>query len=190
MSTALFWVDYAVLDLESLIGHNHVLPLLMIYPSIRVVSSSLRLLTSPYRRLSSLTSRHPSSCSVFEPSLGRLLQLSSYCIDLVRRRFSRVFAMNCLSSWTELPIYRESVYIIGDFNIRLDRPDDLHADQLRLLVACYGLVLHATRPTHQLDGTLDAVIKLDSSGRPDCVAVEDVDLSDHFLLHWEVSAIR
>jgi hypothetical protein len=86
-------------------------------------------------------------------------------------------------------IYREPVYITGDFNIRLDRPDDPHADQLPLLVDCYGIVLHATGPTNQLGGTLDAVIKLDSAGRPDCVAV-DVGLSDHFLLRWEVSAIR
>jgi hypothetical protein len=86
--------------------------------------------------------------------------------------------------------YQEPVYITGDFNIWLDRPDDPHADQLRLLVECYGLVLHATGPTHRLGGTLDAVITLDSFGRPDCVAVEDVGLSDHFLLRWEFNSIR
>ena len=54
--------------------------------------------------------------------------------------------------------YQEPIYIVGDFNIRLDRHDDPHADQFRLLIDCYGLKLHATGPTHQLGGTLDAVV--------------------------------
>jgi len=33
---------------------------------------------------------------------------------------------------------------LGDFDIRLDRPSDRHASQLRLLVDCYGLTLHST----------------------------------------------
>ena len=84
-----------------------------------------------------------------------------------------------------------SVYVTGDFNIRLDRPDDPHAAlQLRLLVDCCGLVLHDTGPTHQLGRTLDAVITHDKNGRPASVAVTDVGLSDHFLLRWEVNTIR
>ena len=55
-------------------------------------------------------------------------------------------------------IYQEPIYTTGDFNIQLDRDDDPHADQLRLLIDCYGLMLHVTGPTHQLGGTLDAVI--------------------------------
>ena len=38
--------------------------------------------------------------------------------------------------------------------------------------------------------TLDAVISHVTSGRPDGVAVEDVGLSDHFLLRWEVKTSR
>ena len=57
--------------------------------------------------------------------------------------------------------HQEAIYIVGDFNIRLDRTDGTYADQLRLLVDCYGLVLHDTEPTHQLGGTLDAVITHD-----------------------------
>jgi hypothetical protein len=149
------------------------------------VSSAIWLLTSPCRRLSWLTSRHPSSCSAFEPSLGRLLQSSSYWIGLVRRRFSSFFDDQSVVV-ARVAIYREPVYISGDFNIRLDHPYDPHADQLRLLVDCYGLVMHATGPTHQLGGTLDAVITLNSVGHLNCVAIEDVGISDHFLLRWEV----
>ena len=88
--------------------------------------------------------------------------------------------------------YPDPVYITGDFNIRLDRPEDLRAEQLRrpMLVECHGLELHATGPTHQPGGTLDAVITYDATGRPYCVSVEDVGLSDHYLLRWEVDFTR
>ena len=87
--------------------------------------------------------------------------------------------------------YQMPIYVAGDFNVRLDRPDDPHAIQLRLLVDCYGLVLHDTGPTHQLGGTLDAVITHDDqNGRPAGVTVADVGLSDHYLLRWEVNTVR
>ena len=80
--------------------------------------------------------------------------------------------------------YQESIYVVGDFNVRLDRSDDPHADQFRLLVDCYGLKLHATGPTHQFGGTLDAVITQETTGCPECLAVVDVMLLDHHLLRW------
>jgi len=87
-------------------------------------------------------------------------------------------------------IFQEPIFVVGDFNIRLDRDDDHNADQLRLLVDCYGLVLHDTGSTHRLGGALDVVISHSTVGRPGNVAVEDVGLSDHFLLRWEVGTIR
>jgi len=64
----------------------------------------------------------------------------------------------------------------------------VHADQLRLLVDCFGLVLHDTAgPTHQCDGTLDVVITHTTVGRPDGV---DDGLSDHSMLRWQVDATR
>lgn len=82
--------------------------------------------------------------------------------------------------------YREPVFIVGDFNVRLDRPDDPYVAQFRTLVGCYGLVLHDTTATHQRGGTLDAVITHATDGLPECVAVLDVGLSDHHMLRWEV----
>ena len=78
--------------------------------------------------------------------------------------------------------YQEPLYVAGDYNIRLDRPDDPHAIQLRQLVESYGLLLHDTRSTHQLGGTLDAVVTRPDSGCPEQVDVFDVGLSDHHLL--------
>jgi len=89
-----------------------------------------------------------------------------------------------------LAVYQVPIYVVGDFNIRLDRTDDVNADQLRLLVDCYGLVLHDTGPTHQRGGTLDTVISHSDTGRPDRVDVVDVELSDHFMLRWDVAATR
>jgi len=61
----------------------------------------------------------------------------------------------------QVATYQVPVYIAGDFNIRVDRLDDAHAVQLRQLVDCYGLLLHDSDTTHQLGGTLDAVITRD-----------------------------
>jgi len=90
----------------------------------------------------------------------------------------------------QVATYQVPVYIAGDFNIRLDRPDDAHAVQLRQLVDCYGLLLHDSDTTHQLEGTLDAVVTRDDVGRPQSVTVADVGLSDHHLLQWSVPAAR
>lgn len=75
--------------------------------------------------------------------------------------------------------YQMPIYVVGDFNVRLDRRDDPHATQLRLLADGYGLVLHDTGPIHQLGKTLDAVITHNENGRPAGVTVADVGLSDH-----------
>ena len=127
------------------------------------------------------------------------------CVRAVSGRFSAIFVVLYRPGSTavqqlffdELSLvldhvaaYQDAVYIVGDLNIRLDRPDDIHANQLRSLVDCYGLILHATGPTHQLGGTLDVVISHSTTGRPHCVTVEDVGLSDHLLLRWDVSTIR
>jgi len=71
--------------------------------------------------------------------------------------------------------------------VRLHCPDKRIADLFRLPRDCYGLKLHATEVNYHLGETLDAVITQDTIGSPDCVAVEDIKLSDHHLLGWEVS---
>jgi hypothetical protein len=59
---------------------------------------------------------------------------------------------------------REPVFITGDLNIRLDRPDDRHSVQLYDLVASYGFVISRTMPTHRRGGMLYVVIsRLESS---------------------------
>ena len=90
----------------------------------------------------------------------------------------------------QLATFSAPAYITGDFNIRLDRPDDPHSVQLRSLVNCSGLMLHNTAATHQLSGTLGVVITRGDTACPGRVDVVGVSISDHQLLCWEVSATR
>jgi len=58
------------------------------------------------------------------------------------------------------------------------------------LISCtwWSTPMHwnCTGPTYQLGGTLHVVTSHGTISRPDKVDVEDVGLSDHFLLKWEV----
>ena len=72
--------------------------------------------------------------------------------------------------------FREPVFITGDLNIRLDRPDV----QLNDLVASYRFVISRTTPTHRRGGTLDVVIsRPNSSFAAPTVRSRDVGLSDY-----------
>ena len=51
-------------------------------------------------------------------------------------------------------------------------------------------MLHQTAATHQLGGTLDAVITREDVGCPGRVEVVDVGLSDHHLPQWSVDTTR
>jgi hypothetical protein len=53
--------------------------------------------------------------------------------------------------------YSMSVHVVGDFNVRLDRPEDPNTRQLLELVGSFGFHVRPTASTHQLGGTIDAV---------------------------------
>ena len=77
--------------------------------------------------------------------------------------------------------YQEPIYVAGDFNIRLDRAEDPHTRQFHDVIGRYGLAKRPMASTHQLCGTIDAVItRCDISG-PDVICV-DVDLSNHLII--------
>ena len=83
----------------------------------------------------------------------------------------------------------ESVYLVGNLNIRLDRADDANALHLVDLLSGYGFNIQVLVPTNQLGGLLDVVATRCDLTAPD-VKVVDVGLSDHHLLHWTVSSDR
>jgi hypothetical protein len=80
--------------------------------------------------------------------------------------------------------YSAPVYVVGDFNVRLDRIDDPHAVQFQSLMAGYGLPLASSGPTHVRGGTLDAV----ASTIPVNVTVIDAGISDHHAICWSDSS--
>jgi len=76
----------------------------------------------------------------------------------------------------------ESIYVVGDLNIRLDHADDPWSRRLTDVLASYGLSSHVSIPTH------DIVASRDDLPTPS-VDVIDVGLSDHRLLRWSVPLV-
>jgi hypothetical protein len=85
--------------------------------------------------------------------------------------------------------FAEPIYIVGDFNVRLDRADVTHASQLLDLLNSYGVDLRVNGLTHRLGGLLD-VVATRSDLTPPIVEIMDVELSDHHLLQWSVPTSR
>ena len=51
------------------------------------------------------------------------------------------------------------MYIVGDLNVRLDRPEDINSRRLTELLAVYGLAVRRTEPTHVCGVLLDALLR-------------------------------
>ena len=81
------------------------------------------------------------------------------------------------------------IYITGDINLPLIRPDDPSTTQFLDLIASFGLLQHVTQPTHDKGGLLDVVLTR-SDATLSKVDVTDVGLSDHLLLTWTASLGR
>ena len=91
--------------------------------------------------------------------------------------------------------FQEPVFVVGDFNVRLERVVDPDTRQLNELLASRGLIARPTASTHRDGGTIDAVVvredMLNDAGDSSLggldVSVLDVGLSDHHLLSWSVN---
>ena len=74
--------------------------------------------------------------------------------------------------------FNSRVIIVGDLNVHLGNPDDIHAKQFTELLASFGLTQHVDSPTHNKGGILDLLIT-----RSDCVVenlrVDPPIISDH-----------
>ena len=77
----------------------------------------------------------------------------------------------------------DCVLIVGDFNIRVDKPEDRWTKELCCVLDNFGLTQHVTQPTHNRGHILDLVI---SKGlNISKVLVSDVALSDHYCVFFE-----
>ena len=88
-----------------------------------------------------------------------------------------------------LATFAEPIFLVGDLNIRLDRPSDPYAATLVDDLASYGCTNRVTSATHVCGGMLDVVVTRDDLSVPS-VDVTDVDLSDHRLLSWQAPLVR
>ena len=77
----------------------------------------------------------------------------------------------------------EPVIVAGDFNIRLDRPDDHHSRHLLDVLSAHGLQCRVSSPTLDRVGILDVVATRADLTAPE-VSVLEVGISDHRLLRW------
>ena len=83
----------------------------------------------------------------------------------------------------ELATRSEPVIVAGDFNIRLDRPDNLHSRHLLEVLSAHGLHCRFTSPTHDCGGILDIVATRTDLAAPN-VSVLEAGISVHRLLRW------
>ena len=74
----------------------------------------------------------------------------------------------------------EKFFILGDFNIHVDVPSDVHARKLQDLFDCLGLEQHVREPTHTRGHTLDLMISRKCKSVIDGSPRVDRLFSDHF----------
>jgi len=85
--------------------------------------------------------------------------------------------------------YVDPIHVVGDINIRLDRPDDPVSRQFTDTLSDHGLVCRVTTPTHDCGGLLDIVTTRGDLPSPS-VEAADIGLSDDRLLKWTVPLVR
>jgi hypothetical protein len=114
---------------------------------------------------------------------------SAYAASINRGMMPTLLLVGMSSLLESAVTYSMPVFVIGDFNVRLDRPDDPHTRQLLELVGSFGFHVCPTDSTHQHGDTIDAVFTRQDLPAP-LVQTIDVGLSDHHLLEWSVDVSR
>jgi hypothetical protein len=128
--------------------------------------------------------------STFDVVSIRLTSGSYHCVLVVIYRPGSVavtvkFFTELAGVLDRVAVLSEPVFVAGDVNIRLDRPNESSTRQLVALFASRGLLISATESTHDGGGTIDVVASSSAAGA-DPVSVIDAGLSDHRLLFWSV----
>ena len=82
-----------------------------------------------------------------------------------------------------------TLFVTGDFNIHLEKPDDRNCLAFRDLISSFGLRLVVEGATHDCGGLLDIVLERDDKNKPITVVDKlETGLSDHQLLLWKISS--
>ena len=126
--------------------------------------------------------------TTYELLCTRVTSGSSSCIAAVIYRpgsadMSAAFIDEISSLLDRLATFVDPVFLVGDANVRLDRPEESWPSQFNDILAAHGFTNRVTSATHDHGGMLDIVATRDDLPPPH-VDVLDVDLSDHCLLRW------
>ena len=126
--------------------------------------------------------------TTFEFLCFRTTSKSSSCLSLLIYRTGAIPALffeEIADVLDKVMTFSDTVFITGDFNIHIERPEDPHGRKLMNLMSTYGMVSLVNCPTHILGGTLDLLFSNDVSQVS--VTVSNPAISDHFLLSWNSS---
>ena len=86
-----------------------------------------------------------------------------------------------------LSVMPENFVLSGDINFHLET-DDQHVKTLMNTLKMFNLVQYVNFPTHKLGHTLDLVITRDDAPNVTDISAENVHLSDHFMITFNVEA--
>lgn len=84
-----------------------------------------------------------------------------------------------------LSVMPEDFIIAGDINFHLES-NDYNVRLLRKTWIDFNLTQHIKVPTHKLSHTLDAVLSLDDSVKISNIVAEDMELSDHVMISFDI----
>jgi hypothetical protein len=128
--------------------------------------------------------------TTFEATAGYIINRHQVAVIVIYRPGSQPVTASFFEELSKLleqfVVLSVPVFVVGDFNIRLDRPDDPHTMQLHLTFDSYGFCVNKSGPTHRRGGTLDVVASRSSVS----LSVTDVEFSDHHLVCWPVALSR
>jgi exonuclease III len=135
---------------------------------------------TPGVRLSSSVDINKRSVRTFEYLCVRVVSRDASCTVLLIYRpgsnaVSDAFFIELSSLLDDLATLAEPVFITGDFNIRLDRPDDVSARKLFDIFEMYDLTCRVNKPSHDRNGLLDVVATRNDT------AVPEVDVTAFFV---------
>ena len=106
----------------------------------------------------------------------------------IRDRVTPTFFTELSDVLDRVMTYIDPVFLVGDFNIYLDRADDPASRQFTDVLTAHGLLCRVTTSTHDRGGLLDVVASCADLPSPS-VDVWDVGLSDHRLLRWSSALV-
>ena len=130
----------------------------------------------------------------FEFLCVRVVSGSSSCVVAIIYRpgsedVTPEFFSNLSDVLDRVATFVDPVFVVGDVNVRLDRPTDHDAIRFVDVLDSHGLVSCMSTTTHNRGGTLDVVAVRGDLPQPH-VDVLDIGLSDHRLLQWPASLAR